>query len=112
MVAPATAADAKGLLISAIRDPNPVCYLEHKGLYRHVKGEVPEGEYTVPIGKARIAREGDELTRDRLRLGASTSRSQAAEELGEEIEVLDLRTLCPLDTRGDPRERRARRARC
>ena len=68
VVAPATAADAKGLLISAIRDPNPVCYLEHKGLYRHVKGEVPEGEYAVPLGEARIAREGGELTRDRLRL--------------------------------------------
>ncbi len=62
VVAPATAADAKGLLISAIRDPNPVCYMEHKGLYRHVKGEVPEGEYTVPIGEARVVREGEELT--------------------------------------------------
>src|SRR2546426_833 len=57
VVAPATAADAKGLLASAIRDPNPVCFLEHKGLYRHVRGEVPEGEYTVPIGEARVARE-------------------------------------------------------
>src|SRR5215468_8568152 len=58
VVAPATAADAKGLLHSAIHDPNPVCYLEHKGLYRHARGEVPEGEYTVPIGAARVAREG------------------------------------------------------
>src|SRR5712671_8091063 len=58
VVAPATAADAKGLLTSAIRDPNPVCFLEHKGLYRHVRGEVPDGEYTVPIGAARVAREG------------------------------------------------------
>src|SRR4051812_43659323 len=62
VVAPATAADAKGLLTSAIRDPNPVCFLEHKGLYRHVRDEVPEGEYTVPIGEARVAREGGELT--------------------------------------------------
>src|SRR5918996_334618 len=62
VVAPATAEDAKGLLISAIRDPNPVCYLEHKGLYRHVKEEVPEGEFTVPLGEARIARDGEEMT--------------------------------------------------
>ena len=62
VVTPATAADAKGLLVSAIRDPNPVCYLEHKGLYRHVKDEVPEGEYAMPLGQARIARAGGELT--------------------------------------------------
>jgi pyruvate/2-oxoglutarate/acetoin dehydrogenase E1 component len=96
VVAPATAADAKGLLISAIRDPNPVCYLEHKGLYRHVKDEVPDGEHTVPIGTARIAREGAELTV--IAYGSSVHLAmQAAEELGEEIEVLDLRSLCPLD---------------
>jgi len=96
VVAPATAADAKGLLISAIRDPNPVCYLEHKGLYRHVKDEVPEGEHTVPIGRARVAREGDELTV--IAYGSSVHLAiQAAEELGEDIEVLDLRSLCPLD---------------
>src|SRR6478736_3841112 len=57
VVAPATAEDAKGLLISAIRDPNPVCFLEHKHLYRRVRGDVPEGDFSVPIGKARIARE-------------------------------------------------------
>src|SRR5882762_11639295 len=62
VVAPATAADAKGLLISAIRDPNPVLFMEHKHLYRRVRGEVPVGEYVVPIGKARVARDGDELT--------------------------------------------------
>jgi pyruvate/2-oxoglutarate/acetoin dehydrogenase E1 component len=96
VVTPATAADAKGLLISAIRDPNPVCYLEHKGLYRHVKGEVPEGEYTVPLGEARIAREGTELTV--IAYGSSVHLAmQAAEELDEDIEVLDLRSLCPLD---------------
>jgi pyruvate/2-oxoglutarate/acetoin dehydrogenase E1 component len=96
VVTPATAADAKGLLISAIRDPNPVCYLEHKGLYRHVKGEVPEGEHTVPIGEARIAREGAELTV--IAYGSSVHLAmQAAEELDEDIEVLDLRSLCPLD---------------
>ena len=96
VVTPATAADAKGLLISAIRDPNPVCYLEHKWLYRHVKGEVPEGEYTVPLGEARIAREGTELTV--IAYGSSVHLAmQAAEELDEDIEVLDLRSLCPLD---------------
>ena len=97
VVAPATAADAKGLLISAIRDPNPVCYMEHKGLYRHVKGEVPEGEHTVPIGEARIARAGEEVTV--IAYGSSVLLAeQAAEELGEDIEVLDLRTVNPLDT--------------
>jgi 2-oxoisovalerate dehydrogenase E1 component beta subunit len=96
VVAPATAADAKGLLISAIRDANPVCYMEHKGLYRHVKGQVPEGEHTVPIGEARIAREGTELSV--IAYGSSVHLAmQAAEELGEDIEVIDLRSLCPLD---------------
>jgi pyruvate/2-oxoglutarate/acetoin dehydrogenase E1 component len=97
VVAPATASDAKGLLTSAIRDPNPVCFLEHKGLYRHVKGQVPEGEHTVPIGEARVAREGDEMTV--IGYGSSVVLAmQAAAELEEDIEVLDLRTLCPLDT--------------
>ena len=62
VVAPATAADAKGLLTASIRDPNPVCFLEHKGMYRSVKGIVPAGEHLVPIGEARIAREGAEIT--------------------------------------------------
>jgi pyruvate/2-oxoglutarate/acetoin dehydrogenase E1 component len=97
VVAPATAADAKGLLTSAIRDPNPVCFLEHKGLYRHVRDEVPEGEHTVPVGEARVAREGGEMTV--VAYGSAVHlATQAAEELGEEIEVLDLRTLCPLDS--------------
>ena len=97
VVAPATAADAKGLLVSAIRDPNPVCYLEHKGLYRHVKGEVPEGEHSVPLGEARIAREGEEMTV--IAYGSSVLLAeQAAEQLDESIEIVDLRTLCPLDT--------------
>jgi pyruvate/2-oxoglutarate/acetoin dehydrogenase E1 component len=97
VVAPATAADAKGLMVSAIRDPNPVCYLEHKGLYRHVKGEVPEGEHVVPIGKARIAREGDEATV--IAYGSAVHLAlDAAEALGESVEVVDLRTLCPLDS--------------
>jgi pyruvate/2-oxoglutarate/acetoin dehydrogenase E1 component len=96
VVAPATAADAKGLLASAIRDPNPVCFLEHKGLYRHVRDEVPEGEHTVPIGKARVAREGGELTV--IAYGSAVPLAlEAAEQLEEDIEVIDLRSLCPLD---------------
>ncbi len=96
VLTPATAADAKGLLASAIRDPNPVCFLEHKGLYRHVRGEVPEGEHTVPIGKARVAREGSEMTV--IAYGSSVHLAlEAADQLEEDIEVVDLRTLCPLD---------------
>jgi pyruvate/2-oxoglutarate/acetoin dehydrogenase E1 component len=96
VVAPSTASDAKGLLASAIRDPNPVCFLEHKGLYRHVKGEVPEGEHTVPLGEARIVREGGEMSV--IAYGSSVPLAlQAAEELDEDIEVLDLRSLSPLD---------------
>jgi pyruvate/2-oxoglutarate/acetoin dehydrogenase E1 component len=83
-------------LVSAIRDPNPVVFLEHKHLYRRVKGEVPEGEHTVPIGEARIAREGDEMTV--VAYGSSVPLAeQATDELDESIEIVDLRTLCPLD---------------
>jgi len=97
VVAPATAADAKGLLTAAIRDPNPVCYLEHKGLYRYVKGEVPEGEYAVELGKASVAREGEEMTV--IAYGSAVHLAlEAADQLDEDIEVLDLRSLCPLDT--------------
>jgi 2-oxoisovalerate dehydrogenase E1 component beta subunit len=96
VVAPATAADAKGLLTSAIRNPNPVCFLEHKGLYRHVRGEVPEGEYTVPIGEVRVAREGSAMTV--IAYGSAVHLAlEAAERLDADIEVIDLRTLCPLD---------------
>jgi pyruvate/2-oxoglutarate/acetoin dehydrogenase E1 component len=96
VVAPATAADAKGLLVSAIRDPNPVVFLEHKHLYRRAKGEVPEGEHTVPLGEARIAREGSELTI--VAYGSTVPLAeQAVTELEEDIEIVDLRTLYPLD---------------
>jgi pyruvate/2-oxoglutarate/acetoin dehydrogenase E1 component len=97
VVAPATADDAKGLLTAAIRDPNPVCYLEHKGLYRYVKGEVPAGEHTVELGQARIAREGEEMTV--IAYGSAVHLAlEAAEALDESIEIVDLRSLCPLDT--------------
>ena len=96
VVAPATAADAKGLLVSAIRDPNPVMFLEHKHLYRRERGEVPEGEHAVPIGEARVARAGAEMTI--LAYGSTVSLAQqAVDELGEDVEIVDLRTLCPLD---------------
>jgi acetoin:2,6-dichlorophenolindophenol oxidoreductase subunit beta len=97
-IAPATPADAKGLLISAIRDDNPVVFLEHKMLYA-LKGEVPAGEYLIPIGKAEIKREGSDVT---LVCWSGMVRQclAAAEDLEKDgigAEVLDLRTLIPLD---------------
>ena len=112
VVAPATAADAKGLLISAIRDPNPVCYLEHKGLYRHVKGEVPEGEHAVPTRRGADRPRGRGADRDRLRLGGPPGARGGRGARRGRSRCIDLRSLCPLDTRGDPRQRRARPARC
>jgi len=105
VVAPATPADAKGLLTSAIRDPNPVCFLEHKGLYRSVRGEVPAGEHVVALGEARIARAGEELTV--IAYGSAVALAeQAAEDLGESIEVIDLRSLVPLDAEAIERSAR------
>ena len=100
VVAPSTAEDAKGLLASAIRDPNPVLYLEHKNLYRRVKGDVPEGRYETPMGELRVAREGTDLTV--VSYGAMVHTAlEATEDIdGASIEVLDLRTLCPLDRDG------------
>src|SRR5579884_222731 len=99
VVYPSTAHDAKGLLKSAVRDNNPVLFFEHKFLYRRIKGEVPAGDYTVPIGKAAVRREGRHLTIVSYAAMLHTS-LEAAEELareGIEAEVLDLRTLLPLD---------------
>jgi 2-oxoisovalerate dehydrogenase E1 component beta subunit len=94
---PATPADAKGLLISAIEDPNPVLYFEHKHLYRRIKDEVPDKRYTVPLGKARIHREGDDLTV--VTWGAMVyTAEEAAKQLDDfSIEIVDLRTLAPWD---------------
>jgi pyruvate/2-oxoglutarate/acetoin dehydrogenase E1 component len=96
VVAPSTAEDAKGLLHAAVRDPNPVCFMEHKHLYRRIKGEVPEGVFETPM-KARIARPGDELVV--IAYGAMVHTAlEATEDLdGASIEVLDLRSLVPLD---------------
>jgi pyruvate/2-oxoglutarate/acetoin dehydrogenase E1 component len=93
---PATPADAKGLLAAAIRDPDPVVILEPKLVYRTARGEVPEGEHVVPLGKARLAREGTDLTL--VAYGAMVPLcEQAADRLDASVEVLDLRTLKPLD---------------
>ncbi|ANE47799.1 2-oxoisovalerate dehydrogenase [Paenibacillus swuensis] len=99
LVIPSNPYDAKGLLISAIRDNDPVFFMEHLNLYRSFRAEVPEGEYTVEIGKANVVREGKHVTI--LTYGAMVHTSvKAAEELekkGIEVEVIDLRTLLPLD---------------
>jgi pyruvate/2-oxoglutarate/acetoin dehydrogenase E1 component len=97
VVAPSTAEDAKGLLAAAIRDPNPVLYLEHKHLYRRVKGDVREGRFEVPLGEARLAREGSDLSV--ITYGAMVPLAlEATEDLdGASVEVLDLRSLVPLD---------------
>ena len=97
VVAPSTAEDAKGLIASAIQDPNPVVYMEHKHLYRRIKADVPEGRFETPIGEARLAREGTDLTI--VTYGAMVwTALEATEDLeGASVEVLDLRTLCPLD---------------
>jgi 2-oxoisovalerate dehydrogenase E1 component beta subunit len=99
VVAPATAYDAKGLIKSAIRDNDPVLFFEHKGLYRRIKEDLPGGDYTVPIGKARMFREGTDLTI--VTYGAMVYvASDAAEQLEKEgysLEIIDLRTLLPLD---------------
>ena len=98
VAAPATPADAKGLLISAIRDDNPVIYFEAKNLYRSVRGPTPAGEYAVPLGSARVAREGTEASV--IAYGAQVHQALAAagELEGEvSVEVVDLRTLKPLD---------------
>jgi pyruvate dehydrogenase E1 component beta subunit len=98
VVAPSTPADAKGLLKSAIRNDNPVAFLEHKGLY-FTKGSVPAGDVTVPIGKARVARAGRDVTVISYSKTLETT-LEAAQTLasdGVEVEVIDLRTLKPLD---------------
>jgi 2-oxoisovalerate dehydrogenase E1 component beta subunit len=96
---PATPADAKGLIASAIEDANPVLYFEHKHLYRRIKDEVPDERYTVPFGQARIHREGDDLTV--VTWGAMVyTADEAANALAEEgvsVEIVDLRTIVPWD---------------
>jgi len=99
IVAPATPTDAKGLLTAAIRDPDPVICLEHKFLYRRIKEEVPDGEVRVPIGKARLARQGKDVSivTYAAMLHVALEAAEAAAREGISVEVLDLRTLLPLD---------------
>jgi len=99
IVAPATPFDAKGLLLASFEDGNPVIFLEHKGLYRSAKGPVPEGHYTLPLGRARVAREGADATVVTYGIGVGWA-CQAADQLAAEgfsVEVIDLRTLLPWD---------------
>src|ERR1700748_3845256 len=98
-VCPATPYDAKGLLLASIRDPDPVLFFEPKRIYRAAKGEVPEGDYTVEIGKAAIVREGKDVTL--LAWGAmlyeAIAAADQAKEQGIECEIVDLRTMWPVD---------------
>ncbi|MCC6652114.1 MAG: alpha-ketoacid dehydrogenase subunit beta [Candidatus Eisenbacteria bacterium] len=100
VVIPSTPSDAKGLLLSALAGDDPVMFLEPKRLYRSIKEDVAEGRFTVPIGKARIARAGEQLTL--IAYGAmvpvAVEAAEAAQQRGWSVEVLDLRTLQPLDT--------------
>jgi len=99
VVSPATARDAKGLIKASIRDNNPVIFFEHKYLYRRIKEDVPADDYMVPLGKARIARAGCDLSIITYAAMVHVA-LEAAEQLsreGIEVEVLDLRTLSPLD---------------
>ncbi len=99
VVIPSNPYDAKGLLIAAIRDPDPVIYLEPKRLYRAFRAEVPEEDYVVPIGKARIAREGSDVTLiawgAMMPVALNAAESMIAQNVS--VEVIDLRTIVPLD---------------
>ena len=97
VVYPSTPIDAKGLLIAAINDPNPVMYFEHKALYRAVSGAVPEDYFEIEIGKARHVREGDEISIITYGSGVHWAEDYAAEHPEITIDILDLRTLAPLD---------------
>src|SRR5512135_2540394 len=99
VVIPSTPYEAKGLLVSSIRDPDPVIFLEPKRIYRAIREEVPEGDYAIPLGKARMVKEGKDVTL--IAWGAMVREVSAAAEqlMGEKIEaeIIDLRTLSPMD---------------
>jgi 2-oxoisovalerate dehydrogenase E1 component beta subunit len=100
LVCPATPEDAKGLLVEAIRDPNPVLYFEHKHLYRRIKGEVPDTDYTTPFGKARVHRAGSDVTIvtwGAMVYTADEAATAVASKDGTSVEVIDLRTIIPWD---------------
>jgi 2-oxoisovalerate dehydrogenase E1 component beta subunit len=96
VVAPSTAEDAKGLLCAAIHDPNPVCFMEHKNLYRRVRGEVPDGVYETPFS-ARVAQPGSDLVVIAYGAMVHVALEAVADLDGASVEVLDLRSLVPLD---------------
>jgi len=100
VVAPSTPYDAKGLLKASIRDDNPVIYFEHKKLYRSLKEEIPDGDITVPLGKAAVRREGKDITAVSYgyTLQLTLQAAEKMQEKGVSVEVIDLRTLSPLDT--------------
>src|SRR6185436_16740154 len=99
VVCPSNPADAKGLLLASIRDPDPVLFFEPKRIYRAAKGDVPEGDYIVQLGKARVVRAGKQVTL--VTWGAmlyeSLDAANQASQQGVDVEVIDLRTLWPLD---------------
>ncbi len=97
VVYPSTPMDAKGLLIAAINDPNPVLYFEHKALYRSISGPVPAGYYETPIGKARLVQDGDDLTIISYGAGVHWALDYAKNHPNLSLYILDLRTLLPLD---------------
>ena len=97
VVYPSSPEDAKGLLLAALVDPNPVLFFEHKALYRSISGDVPEAYYTIPIGKARIVQEGTELSIITYGAGVHWAMEYAAQHPELSIDIVDLRTLLPLD---------------
>jgi 2-oxoisovalerate dehydrogenase E1 component beta subunit len=99
ILAPSTPADIKGLLTAAIEDPDPVLFLEHKKTYRSVKGEVPEGYYTIPIGKADVKKQGSQLTvvSYGYNLHQALDAATRLEDEGLSVEVIDLRSIRPMD---------------
>jgi 2-oxoisovalerate dehydrogenase E1 component beta subunit len=99
IVIPSTPADCKGLLKSAVRDPDPVLFFEHKKSYRRIRGEVPEGDVTIPLGQAEVKREGSDVTVVTYGVGVhlALEAAERVEREGISVEVLDLRTIVPLD---------------
>jgi 2-oxoisovalerate dehydrogenase E1 component beta subunit len=99
IVIPSTPADCKGLLKSAVRDPDPVLFFEHKKSYRRIRGEVPEGDVTIPLGRAEVKRGGSDVTVVTYGVGVhlALEAAERVERDGISVEVLDLRTLVPLD---------------
>jgi pyruvate dehydrogenase E1 component beta subunit len=98
VVIPSGPYDAKGLMISAIRDPDPVMYFEPKKIYRAIKEEVPEKEYTIPIGKANVVKEGKDVTLITYGSWLKTAKEAVQHMSDIDVEIIDLRTLSPLDT--------------